>query len=105
EDWLQVGQRYAAGAAAALADRSRRPRHSPLRYDAPVMAEVVALHRQWGWGGRKIRRRLLDLGRTVVPAASTCTSILHRAGAFAERAEPPAGPLQRFVRAQPNELW
>src|SRR5204862_1713585 len=53
----------------------------------------------------KIRRRLLDLGRTVVPAASTCTSILHRAGAFAERAEPPAGPLQRFVRAQPNELW
>jgi len=37
-------------------------------------------------------------------AASTCTAILHRAGVFAQRSEPPARPLQRFRRDSPNAL-
>jgi transposase InsO family protein len=45
------------------------------------------------------------LGLPVVPAASTCTAILHRAGVFAQRSEPASRPLQRFRRDQPNALW
>ncbi len=100
--WLA---RYRAEGPAGLADRSRRPKHSPEQYAPAVAAEVMTLYAQWGWGGRKLRRRLLDLGRPEVPAASTCTAILHRAGAFAQRNEPPVRPLQRFRREQPNALW
>jgi transposase InsO family protein len=57
------------------------------------------------WGGRKIRRRLFDLGFIEVPAASTITEILRREGRLrAEEAEKPA-PWQRFEQSAPNELW
>jgi transposase InsO family protein len=99
--WLE---RYRAGGVAALGDRSRRPRQFPAQCPAAVAAEVLALRGQHPtWGGRKLRRRLQDLGRAEVPAASTCTEILRRA----EQLQPAAvtRPLQRFTRAQPNELW
>jgi transposase InsO family protein len=99
--WLR---RFEAGGLAALEDQSRRPQHSPGRSPEEVVQQVCALHAQWGWGGRKIRRRLQDLGARDVPAASTCTAILHRAGIFAERTEPPVRPLQRFRRDSPNAL-
>ena len=100
--WLA---RYRAQGPAGLADRSRRPQRSPEQYAPTVAATVLTLYEQWGWGGRKLRRRLLDLGHDPVPAASTCTAILHRAGVFGQRAHPPAVPLQRFCREQPNALW
>ena len=74
--WLA---RFAAGGAEALADRSRRPRHSPDRTAAEVEAAVVALRREHpAWGARKLRRRLHDLGHAGLPAPSTLTGILHR---------------------------
>src|SRR5580765_1457454 len=55
-----------------LADQSRRPHASPTQTDATLAAAVVALRQQHpAWGGRKLRRRLLDLGQEHVPAAST----------------------------------
>src|SRR5215212_11223029 len=97
-------QRFLAGGVAALADRSRRPRHTPRGCAPVVIAAVVALRRQNPtWGGRKLRRRLQDLHTPVVPSASTCTAILRRAQLLPER--PQRGPWQRFERAQPNELW
>lgn len=96
-------QRQQAGE--GLRDRSRRPQHSPRRYEGAVVAELGELYAQWGWGGRKLRRRLQDLGREVVPAASTCTQILRRSGAYVDQPAAGSGPCQRFVRAQPNELW
>jgi len=98
-------QRYATGGLSGLQDQSRRPQRSPRRCGEAVAHQVRALHAQWGWGGRKIRRRLQDLGLRDVPAASTCTAILHRAGVFAERPQPPQRPLQRFCRTSPNALW
>lgn len=101
--WLQ---RYRAGGAAALSDCSRRPRHSPRQCHAALAAVVVKLRGEHPtWGGRKLRRRLQDLGQADVPAASTCTAILRRAGKLAEEASVTHRPLQRFERAQPNELW
>lgn len=99
--WLE---RYRAGGAEALKDRARRPRCSPQQVRAEVAAAVLALREDNPtWGGRKLRRRLQDLGHQAVPAASTCTEILRRDGRLKKEAA--RGPLQRFERALPNELW
>ena len=46
-----------------LVDRPRRPEHSPHRTDPALEAAVVALReRHPAWGGRKLQRRLRDLG-------------------------------------------
>ena len=98
--WLN---RYKYGGKDALEERSRRPRRSP-RQVAPAVAErVIALRRETTWGGRKLRQRLKALGQTEVPAASTCTEILRRADLL--KKEPATGPMQRFERPRPNELW
>src|SRR5215204_5503876 len=56
--WLA---RYRAGGAAGLADRSRRPAATPAATPAEVERAVLDLRdRHPAWGGRKLRRRLLD---------------------------------------------
>ena len=88
----------------ALSDRSRRPRSAPKQTDPIVeqgVLELRALHP--AWGGRKLRRRLLDLGRPS-PAASTITEILRRHFLLAGPTAP-QGPWQRFERRAPNDLW
>jgi transposase InsO family protein len=101
--WL--GRVKGAGAA-GLADRSRRPRRSPGRTAAVMEAQVVELRGAHpAWGGRKLRRRLLDLGAQGVPAASTITEILRRHKRLdgAESAKHKA--FTRFEHAAPNDLW
>ena len=61
-----------------LKDRSRRPRSSPARTGAAVERRVLELRETRGWGGRKIRHRLRQLGLSDVPAASTISDILRR---------------------------
>jgi transposase InsO family protein len=101
--WLA---RFAAGGAEALADRSRRPRHSPDRTAAEVEAAVVALRREHpAWGARKLRRRLHDLGHAGLPAPSTLTGILHRHGLITPEATAAATPHARIERPGPNQLW
>lgn len=68
-------------------------------------AAVLALRAEHPcWGGRKIARRLADLGVVGVPAPSTVTSILRRHG-IALGQSGTAQPFQRFERQRPNELW
>jgi transposase InsO family protein len=56
------------------------------------------------WGGRKLQRRLQDLGHQP-PAASTITEILRRNGRL-RAPDPSRGPaLQRFEHDTPNALW
>lgn len=101
--WLS---RYRESGPAALVDRSRRPKRSPRRCAEEVASKVRALRQQYPtWCGRKLRRRLRDLGHTSVPAASTCTEILRRANLLAATGTAAPKPWQRFERAQPNELW
>jgi transposase InsO family protein len=100
--WLA---RFAADGAASLADRSRRPHASPGRTTAAQEAVVLALRAQHpAWGGRKLRRRLLDLGHRPVPSASTITAILRRHGRLAGRVGTPRD-WQRFEHDAPNRLW
>lgn len=90
-----------------FADRSRRPLAPAGRTVAAMEELVLSLRREHpAWGGRKLRRRLSDLGHDGVPAASTITEILRRhglldsaAGAGVPRA------FQRFEHPQPNDLW
>ena len=101
--WLA---RYAAEGQVGLADRSRRPLNCPEQTCAELEQRVVALRQeQPAWGGRKIRRRLQDLGYRDVPAASTVTDILHRHGLITPEASARAQPWQRFEHAEPNHLW
>jgi transposase InsO family protein len=95
--------RFKAGGQEALVERSRRPHRSP-RLIAPKVAQtVIALREETTWGGRKLRRRLEMLGFTPLPAASTCTEILRRADLLTQ--DGPQGPVQRFERPFPNDLW
>lgn len=90
----------------ALADRSRRPHESPARTDTQVEALVVELRQKHpAWGGRKLRRRLQDLGHKEQPAASTITGILHRHELIAPEASQSHQATRRFERAAPNQLW
>jgi transposase InsO family protein len=57
------------------------------------------------WGGRKIRRRLVNLGKEGVPSASTITEILRRHGRIEKEASRRAAPGRRFEHARPNDLW
>jgi transposase InsO family protein len=98
--------RYEALGVEGLADQSRRPRRSPGQTVEAVEEQIVALRREHPvWGGRKLRRRLLDLGHKYVPSASTITGVLHRHELISAEASQAAEPFCRFERSQPNELW
>ena len=96
--WLK---RYrAVGSITGLAEHSRRPWHSPQRTAAAIVAAVVALRDETGWGGPKIAKVLERRGLQVAPA--TAQRILKRAG----RVQKPAveKTSTRFARAECNEL-
>lgn len=99
--WME---RFAKEGVEGLDDRSRRPGHIPGRTSNEVESQVISLRELHpAWGGRKLRRRLLDQGVSGVPAASTITEILRRG----ELLSKPGGPhrYKRFERSEPNELW
>ncbi|MFB3078778.1 MAG: helix-turn-helix domain-containing protein [Lysobacterales bacterium] len=72
--WLH---RYQSEGPGGLQERSRCPHHCPQCTDVVIAQRTIALRRDHpDWGGRKLRRRLLDLGHRDVPAPSTITDIL-----------------------------
>jgi transposase InsO family protein len=110
--WLA---RYRSGGYEALADKSRRPHHSPIC--TPVVMEQAI----WevrdsnpAWGGRKIRRRLQDmrsagllkhLAGLNIPAAATITEVLRRHGRLNRQLCERATKARSFEYAKPNDLW
>lgn len=91
-----------------LRDRSRRPRHSPHQTRLAIEQAVLEVRdAHSSWGGRKIRRFLLDRGlaKEDVPAPSTITEVLRRHGRITEEASRQAKPCQRFEHPWPNDLW
>ncbi len=99
--WLQ---RYQESGATGLADRSRRPRHSPGRTDPAVEQKVLGIRDQYGWGARKIKWCLQRDAQTAL-ARSTAHSILQRHGRVAPQPNSGAGSYQRFEHERPNQLW
>jgi transposase InsO family protein len=102
----QLLRRHAALGLAGLADVSRRPHSSPRRTSSAMEEAVLLLRdRHPAWGGRKIARRLLDLGHDGVPSPSTVTQILRRHGRLDDERSTQHKPFQRFERSGPNALW
>jgi transposase InsO family protein len=101
--WLE---RWRAVGTAGLQEQSRQPRHSPLRSVAAIENAVLSVRAEHpAWGGRKIARRLKDLGHEEVPAPSTVTAILRRHGVELGTFGGGQSAFTRFERARPNELW
>jgi transposase InsO family protein len=101
--WLE---RYRNDSQESFQDRSRRPHHCPLRCEAAMEQQALAVRQQHpAWGARKIRARLQTLGVGEVPAVSTVHAILkrHQRIASAESAKHKA--WQRFEHEAPNQLW
>lgn len=98
--------RYQGEGREGLRDRSRRPKHSPNRTPSPMEEAVLKIReRHPAWGGRKIRRRLQDMGETDVPSASTVTTILRRHDRIETTATQKPGATGRFEYEFPNDLW
>lgn len=99
--WLE---RYVSAGITGLAEHNRRPTRSPGRTPETVESTVIAIRTAHPtWGGRKISRRLVDLGqRTVAP--STVTGILRRHRLLPDR-DAIGHAWQRFEHAEPNQLW
>ena len=101
--WLR---RFASAGPSGLVDHSRRPRSSPWRTSAAVEERVLGVRTEHpAWGGRKIRRVLLNAGLQGVPSASTITAILHRHGLIDEAESSKHKAWRRFEHERPNDLW
>ena len=88
-------QRYAAGGAAALRPRSRRPHHSPTQVPAAAEAAILA----WRTRGLGPARIALQ----VAPSVSTVYRTLVRHGR--SQLHPPVRrSVQRYEKTRPGEL-
>ena len=101
--WLA---RYAAGE--QVAERSRRPLHSPRRTAPSVEKALLRLrgkHPQWG--ARKLVRRLRDLGHVDLPSPSTGQAILRRHGLIAPeqsaKREELLAVIRRLAKTRPAD--
>jgi len=93
-------ERYEREGLAGIAERSRRPHHSPTRTDAEMEQQVVELRRRYpDWGARKLR---VVLGREGVELpSSTIHRILLRHDLVRE-SQRRRQALQRFERSPMN---
>jgi len=100
--------RYREKGTAGLCNFSRRPQTSPHQSLPEIEGAVVQVrHEHPVWGGRKIRRVLVNEGyeESVLPAPSTITNILRRHGLLGSGTRNGAPEMKRFEREEPNDLW
>jgi len=89
-----------------LLDRSKRPKHSPNATDEEIEQLILDLRDDHSsWGGRKIKRRLEDIGHTGIPEPSTITEILKRNNCISNEESEKHEPWYRFEAEKPNDLW
>lgn len=96
--WLNRYQQV--GSVSGLAERSRRPAHSPQRTAVEIETAVLAVRDKTGWGGPKIAKVLARQGMQVGPA--TAQRILKRGGRVAKPKTDKT--TTRFEKAECNEL-
>jgi transposase InsO family protein len=90
-EWLA---RYDAGE--SLTDRSSRPRTSPRRTPAPVVAAIVRL--------RRLRKTSSTIAAVLKMAVSTVCAVLAREGLNRLSKLDSVEPPNRYVRAHPGDL-
>jgi len=98
--------RYRAEGDKGLQNRTRRPHHSPSKTAEAMEGAVLRVRDEHlAWGGRKIRKSLLQEGLERVPAPSTITEILRRHDRLNPEEASKHKAWQRFVHEAPNRLW
>lgn len=98
--------RARSGEAEALADRSRRPHHSPAQTPPEMEERILAVRAAHGtWGPRKIHAYLARTGEGPWPAPSTIGAILGRHGRIDPAEAAKHRPFEAFAMDRPNELW
>ena len=97
-------ERYREKGEEGLADRSRRPKHSPRQSLPDIEEKVLAIRDEYGWGARKIKTCIERAGDGAV-AKSTVHSILLRNERVSNQPEKTAGAYRRFEKERPNQLW
>ena len=101
--WLA---RYRDMGRAGLTDRSRRPRRLRLTLPTEIREALLAERRAHPcWEARKLRQRLWIQGLAPVPACSTITALLRRAGLLGSNQPLGAAARGRFEHPVPNQLW
>ena len=92
-----------------LEEQSRAPRSSPNETPQATIDLILAEHNRYGWGARKILKRLQSTHPTLaLPARSTIFDILARNDRVRRRRSrthwkhPGAAPLQTTA---PNQVW
>ena len=101
--WLK---RYHDGGESGLADRSRRPQHSPCKTSEEREAEIIQEREAHpAWGSRKLKASLDRQGHTDLPSNSTITAILKRHAKIDPQESLKHQAFQRFEMAEPNQLW
>lgn len=101
--WLN---RYCKEGIKGLQEKSRRPHHSPNQTPKKIEKAILEIRSKYPcWGGVKIKAYLTRKGWRGLPAASTITAILQRNECIDPQESIKRRPMQRFERANPNELW
>ena len=99
--------RYQQGGREGLSDRSRAPLH-PHQTPEELVERILEERESWGWGAKKIRRRLQDSDPEIAwPARSTFDAIFRRHGLVEPRRKRPKirSPFQRpYEATEPGEL-
>ena len=102
-DGMLVAEALREAGLAGIAERSRRPRHSPRETAAELEERVVEMRRRYpDWGARKLQVLLAREG--VGLTRSTIHRILLRRDLVPDR-DRHEQAAERFERAAPNELW
>lgn len=100
----QLLSRYLSEGEAGLAERSRRPKHSPTQTEESVAASILALRDETHWGARKMADVLsTELKRPI--KRSTVHSILRRNARIDPGESLKHMAWKRFEHEQPNDLW
>jgi transposase InsO family protein len=98
--YLWLNRYEEVGSVTGLAERSRRPAHSPQQTSAETETAVLAVRDRTGWGGPKIAKVLAQQGVQVAPA--TAQRILKREGRVVKPKVDKT--TKRFEKAECNEL-
>jgi len=89
-----------------LLDRSKRPKYSPKITKTEIEQVILDLRDiHPSWGGRKLKRRLEDIGHTDIPSPSTITKILKRNNRISTEESGKREAWHRFEAERPNDLW
>ncbi|OIJ87145.1 integrase [Streptomyces colonosanans] len=98
--------KYGAGGFEGLREVSRRPRTSPTRLPAEVVALVCEMRRSHSrWGARRIAYEIERAGTERAPSRATVHRILSRNGLVRPQEQQHRRRYKRWQRETPMHLW